>query len=708
MLSFTPVKIGKGEHHWFWSLQDVSVPSFTPVKKGKGEYPWLWSLLSVCSKARMLSFTPGSQKCSVYREQPVHTCYDKSIERRERMAESKQGKKLKYPEKNLHTPMEVKRGENGAAPECKGGENGRSPRKKKRRPTASYGTIPKCENLGAIPLGIELGSAIGSVVVLPSFVRGGICGWYCRWSGCFLVVLLFPSGRCSIPTSYRLSFVPALGQGSPVDAASIHRAPDVLFYNYYAYWPFTIKGGGHGGVAVSLLASHKGEPGSIPGFSHVGIVPDDATGGAGFLGVLPFSPRPVIPGVTPYSPRFALISFRYRDVKNCANSVHGYFALFSSLALGVLLPGCYSASCKLSFKAVHGKVSTFSSPALGVLLPGCYSASCKLSFKAVHGKVSTFESPALGVLLPGCYSASCKLSFKAVHGKVSTFSSPALGVLLPGCYSASCKLSFKAVHGKVSTFESPALGVLLPGCYSASCKLSSKAVHEEMGMERQRNENGRMNVSPPRPKRHTSQQCLLWTARRATVEFCAEVREGSYQCGLESRRGVKRGGHGAAQECKGWGSGRSPRKPADQRFPASSLPDFRVWEPCLTTPQTGGFSRGSPVSPALAFRRYYIPRFTLIGSQDLSHTLRYCTSVISKQTPKARHPIAKKPYSARIMRASSRKQHGKRSSQRERNRTANEDVSIQTEDSWNTSSGELWPLAAIHNGGVCGGGGGRD
>ncbi|KAJ8885053.1 hypothetical protein PR048_011249 [Dryococelus australis] len=39
------------------------------------------------------------------------------------------------------------------------------------------------------------------------------------------------------------------------------------------------------------------------------------------------------------------------------------------------------------------------------------------------------------------------------------------------------------------------------------------------------------------------------------------------------------------------------------RFPGRSLPDFRMWESCRTTPLVGGFSRGSPVSPALAFRR---------------------------------------------------------------------------------------------------------
>ncbi|KAJ8869236.1 hypothetical protein PR048_030808 [Dryococelus australis] len=36
--------------------------------------------------------------------------------------------------------------------------------------------------------------------------------------------------------------------------------------------------------------------------------------------------------------------------------------------------------------------------------------------------------------------------------------------------------------------------------------------------------------------------------------------------------------------------------------PAGSLPDFRVWESCRMMPVVGGFSRGYPVSPNLAFR----------------------------------------------------------------------------------------------------------
>ncbi|KAJ8892173.1 hypothetical protein PR048_004753 [Dryococelus australis] len=80
---------------------------------------------------------------------------------------------------------------------------------------------------------------------------------------------------------------------------------------------------GRGGVVVKLLASHTGEPGSIsgglaPGFSHVGIVPDDSDGQWGFLGDLPFPP-PLHSGAFPYSPHFTLIGSQDPDVKRHPN-----------------------------------------------------------------------------------------------------------------------------------------------------------------------------------------------------------------------------------------------------------------------------------------------------------------------------------------------------------------------------------------------------
>ncbi|KAJ8878394.1 hypothetical protein PR048_018972 [Dryococelus australis] len=42
-------------------------------------------------------------------------------------------------------------------------------------------------------------------------------------------------------------------------------------------------------------------------------------------------------------------------------------------------------------------------------------------------------------------------------------------------------------------------------------------------------------------------------------------------------------------------------------IPGRVTPDFRMWESCRTMPLIGGFSRGSPVSSALSFRRFSIP-----------------------------------------------------------------------------------------------------
>ncbi|KAJ8880252.1 hypothetical protein PR048_016718 [Dryococelus australis] len=52
-------------------------------------------------------------------------------------------------------------------------------------------------------------------------------------------------------------------------------------------------------------------------------------------------------------------------------------------------------------------------------------------------------------------------------------------------------------------------------------------------------------------------------------------------------------------------------------IPGLATADF-MWESCRTMPFVGGYSRGSPVSPALSFRHCsMLTSITLIGSQDL-------------------------------------------------------------------------------------------
>ncbi|KAJ8886094.1 hypothetical protein PR048_012303 [Dryococelus australis] len=62
-----------------------------------------------------------------------------------------------------------------------------------------------------------------------------------------------------------------------------------------------------------------------------------------------------------------------------------------------------------------------------------------------------------------------------------------------------------------------------------------------------------------------------------------------------------------------------PTKANRVRVQASLLPDFRRWELCRAMPLVGGFCRGSPTpSPPLhSGAASYLPRFNLIGSQDL-------------------------------------------------------------------------------------------
>ncbi|KAJ8884419.1 hypothetical protein PR048_016276 [Dryococelus australis] len=74
--------------------------------------------------------------------------------------------------------------------------------------------------------------------------------------------------------------------------------------------------------------------------------------------------------------------------------------------------------------------------------------------------------------------------------------------------------------------------------------------------------------------------------------------------------------------CKGRSPG-SPRAALHVHIPGRVTLNFRMWESCRTMPLLGGFSRGSPVSPALSFRHCLIlTSITLTGSQDLDVTSR--------------------------------------------------------------------------------------
>ncbi|KAJ8898134.1 hypothetical protein PR048_003494 [Dryococelus australis] len=64
---------------------------------------------------------------------------------------------------------------------------------------------------------------------------------------------------------------------------------------------------------------------------------------------------------------------------------------------------------------------------------------------------------------------------------------------------------------------------------------------------------------------------------------------------------------------------RSPPTKANRAQSTAGLPNFRMWGSCRTMPLVGGYSRGSPVSPAPSFRRCSVlASITLIGSEDLA------------------------------------------------------------------------------------------
>ncbi|KAJ8876054.1 hypothetical protein PR048_023962 [Dryococelus australis] len=96
----------------------------------------------------------------------------------------------------------------------------------------------------------------------------------------------------------------------------------------------------------------------------------------------------------------------------------------------------------------------------------------------------------------------------------------------------------------------------------------------------------------------------------------------------------------------------SPPTIASQvQSPAGSLPDFRMWESYRTMPLVGGFSRGSPVSQALSFRRCSIlTSITLIASQYLAvenspnlftHSIMKAISTLDVAQSRTSHLVAR-------------------------------------------------------------------
>ncbi|KAJ8869814.1 hypothetical protein PR048_028823 [Dryococelus australis] len=232
--------------------------------------------------------------------------------------------------------MRVKRGECGAASECEYERGGRSlrgpadqwhslarfPRAKIRDP-ANCGMSAIYNFLLALQVtcGYELMDSFFSPAAetfMPSVVPMGITE---RSRNRTIIVLVpakssrtanesepLPSWRKLMGASVAPSVCPSSRQTWNADREFIELTIEIIYVTVTHYSCYS------SGLetsplrdAVGLLASHQGELGSIlgrvtPGFSHMGIVPDDAAGRRVLLGDPPFLP-PFHSGVSPYSPQ---------------------------------------------------------------------------------------------------------------------------------------------------------------------------------------------------------------------------------------------------------------------------------------------------------------------------------------------------------------------------------------------------------------------
>ncbi|KAJ8888932.1 hypothetical protein PR048_008426 [Dryococelus australis] len=257
---------------------------------------------------------------------------------------------------------------------------------------------------------------------------------------------------------------------------------------------------------LTLLASHLGEPGSIPGritpgFSQVGIVPDDAAFRRVFSGIS-FFPPPFYSGATPYSPLFTLES-QDLDVKSRPN-------LFNHLRFT-------KNSVPWSFPV---QIDALNPPRhKGRKERGWLDESLHFVLEVQNRMLVTYEGG------KGSHRFSGRQRPRGAH---------------------TCRPA-----GPPSGFE----------VWSSS--------------------------NTPPLQRRTS--CFIWLLPISGPRVAERL------------------------ACS------PPTKANRVQYPAWSLPDFRMWVSCRTIPLVGGFSWGSPVSPALSFRRRSIlTSITLIVSEDLA------------------------------------------------------------------------------------------
>ncbi|KAJ8868836.1 hypothetical protein PR048_030377 [Dryococelus australis] len=372
--------------------------------------------------------------------------------------------------------------------------------------------------------------------------------------------------------------------------------------------------------AVSTLASHQGEPGSIPGrvtgFSQVGIVPDDAVKRRAFLGISHF-PRPFIPAplhIHFSTPLFeggsgsAILDFRnfrhtraervktreYRkDVASLSptqTTPFPYLVRVAGFEIRIQHFAGYNSTVANELKAVHGKgpaclpsartsLQRVRNPGLLAKLLNVYACppSC------CNPLVFRFSDVLLGgqALSPRCRHRGNT----ARHARMSD---EALGVRVTVARIAPSLLDLghgvpMEVHPTkeafMVAFESPICTRSNTRKLHANSELSGDGALVSRGI-------GKLAEKRAHSKRWSGGPVL--------------------QAAL-ARRG---GGVGVRQLASHLGS------PCLVTVEVSS-PDFRKLRSCRTMPLVGGFSRGLP-----AALLHNPPRFTFIGSQDLDDTSR--------------------------------------------------------------------------------------
>ncbi|KAJ8865622.1 hypothetical protein PR048_033142 [Dryococelus australis] len=309
--------------------------------------------------------------------------------------------------------------------------------------------------------------------------------------------------------------------------------------------PFTL--GAAGADAVSTLASHHCEPGSIPGwvtgFSHVGIVLDDAVGRRVFCGISPFPPL-FHSGAAPYSlqsPSSALKTSLLRAAQISPSFLFAFHQL-RYLIYSILLSETREVGNSRGRMRHIERCRTFK----------CHRVA-ELSF--LGNRVLNV----LKWLLASFFSKLFMLLGTAV-------------VQWLGHSPPTAAIRARSPTGSppdFRTWESCWTTPLAGGVFSGYSRFPHPCIpvslHLRVSCHAMSGDDGHLRVPAGKPVTRRVLSHPGFTPR------------------LRGSRVV------------------SPIPKVNRvRFPAGPLPEFPMWEPCKTMPLVGGFSRGSPlISPSL-------------------------------------------------------------------------------------------------------------